>query len=317
MQVLSTLDESQISDLRGRDEFFWLDLTGPSDSDLETLALLLELDPLAIDDLHDPSGYRARLQPYGDYMQIVYFAALPHQKEAESPEQLMIETKLLVSGGYVVTVHSEPCDTLDELRNRFERGEKGSEEFVVFKILDTLTDSFFPVMSEIGNEIDDLEEEVIKVADESELERSRHIKRELIFLRTTINSQRDLFGRITEEIETLPGLEQDTKDYFRNTYDHLIRLSELNDNYRELLASVRDIYVSTVSNRLNEIMKRLTVVATLFLPLTFVTGFFGQNFAWMVRHVDSFASFLVFGVGSCLAAIVIFVIVVRRSETIR
>jgi len=79
---------------------------------------------------------------------------------------------------------------------------------------------------------------------------------------------------------------------------------------------VRDIYVSTVSNRLNEIMKRLTVVATLFLPLTFLTGFFGQNFAWMVRHVDSLAAFLVFGIGTLLVATVIFVILIRRSETI-
>jgi len=317
VQVLTQLDEQTIRELLAHDEFFWLDLTGPSQDEVSTIARLLELEPLAVDDLHDVSHSRARLHTYGDYMLLVYFAARPHTGTAESPEDLLLGVKLLVSGRYVVTIHKDPSDELNDLRGRYERGASGSEEYVVFTILDALTDSFFPVMDQIGDEIDELEEEVIQVAQKSELERSRHIKRELIFLRSTINSQRDLFGRITDEIETLPGLEQDARGHYRNTYDHLIRLSELNDNYRELLASVRDIYVSTVSNRLNEIMKRLTVVATLFLPLTFLTGFFGQNVAWMVKHVDSLAAFLVFGVGSCLAAIVIFAILVRRSETIR
>jgi magnesium transporter len=314
MHVLTSLVEAQIKELRARDEFFWLDLSGPPQEAFDDLARLFELDPLAIDDLHDVSHSRARLHTYGDYMLIVYFAARPHSGIADSPEDLMLGVKLIVSGSYVVTIHHEPLDDLSDLQARYERGAKGSEEFVVYTILDALTDSFFPVMSQIGEEIDDLEEEVIRVAKEDELERSRHIKRELIFLRTAINSQRDLFGRITEEIETLPGLEQDARDHFRNTYDHLIRLSELNDNYRELLASVRDIYVSTVSNRLNEIMKRLTVVATLFLPLTFITGFFGQNFKWMVDHVDSFATFVIFGLGSLIVSIAIFWILVSRSE---
>jgi magnesium transporter len=317
MQVLTSLDEAQIKELHARDEFFWLDLTGPTDSDKEALARVLELDTLALDDLHDVSQTRARLNTYGDYMLIVFFAAKPHTGRADSALDLLIEVHLLVSGGYVVSIHREPCDELAQLRSRFERGARGSEGFVVYTILDALTDSFFPVMSDIGDEIDELEEEVIRVAKEDELERSRHIKRELIFLRTTINSQRDLFSRITDEIETLPGLELDARDHFRNTYDHLIRLSELNDNYRELLASVRDIYVSTVSNRLNEIMKRLTVVATLFLPLTFTTGFFGQNFKWMVDHIDTFAAFAGFGIGSLVTALVIFFILVRRSEATR
>jgi magnesium transporter len=316
MQILTTLDEARIVELRGRDEFFWLDLVSPSEHDMERVAQIFELEPLAVDDLHDISHSRARLHTYGGYMLLVYFAARPHSGIAETYGDLLIGVKLLVSGGHVVTIHREPLEELKELQGRYEKGAAGSEENVVFTILDALTDSFFPVMDQIGNEIDELEEEVIKVAHESELEQSRHIKRELIFLRSTINSQRDLFARITDEIETLPGLEQDSRDHFRNTYDHLIRLSELNDNYRELLASVRDIYVSTVSNRLNEIMKRLTVVATLFLPLTFLTGFFGQNFTWMVDHVDSLWAFLVFGVGSCLIAIAIFVILIRRSETI-
>jgi magnesium transporter len=317
VQVLTTLDVARIRELLEKEEFFWLDLTDPSDSHLETLTQLLSLEALAVDDLRDPSHYRARLHTYGEHMQIVFFAARAHARTAESPSELMLEVKLLVSGDWVVTIHEESRDDLKQVQSRFERGAKGSEEYVVYTILDVLTDSFFPLMSQIGDEIDDLEDEVIRDATEDQLERSRHIKRELIFLRTAINSQRDLFGRITDEIDTLPGLEQDAKDHFRNTYDHLIRLSELNDNYRELLASVRDIYVSSVSNRLNEIMKRLTVVATLFLPLTFITGFFGQNFGWMTDHIESFAAFALLGLGLLLVSVVFFWVWARRSEAVR
>jgi magnesium transporter len=318
MQVLTTLDEARIRELRERDEFFWLDLAAPAKTDLERLATLFELEPLALDDMLDFSHERARLHPYGDYMLLVYFAARHRSGMASSAKDLMIEVQLLVSGSYVVTIHHEPCAELVELQRRFERGARaGTEVFVVYAILDELTDSFFDVLAEVGQEIDDLEEKVFEEEGTVPLARTRHIKRELIYYRSTINSQRDLFGRVTDEIDTLPGLEKDTRDHFRNTYDHLIRLAELVDNYRELLTGVRDIYVSNVSNRLNEIMRRLTVVATIFLPLTFLTGFFGQNFQWLTEHDKSFESFLVLGLGLLFMSIVAFYIWFKRSRVIR
>jgi magnesium transporter len=317
MEVLTGLDERRIRDLLARDEFFWLDLTGPSDADIETLARLFELDELALDDMHDFSHERARLHTYGDYMLLVYFAAHHEADFAGEAKERVTEVHLLVSGGYVATVHHRPVADLEEQQRRIERMATGTEESIVFTILDALTDTFFPVLSKIGDEIDDLEEDVLRDATAEQLEKTRHVKRELIFLRSTINSQRDLFGRVTSEIEDLPGLEADEKRHYRNTYDHLIRLSELVDNYRELLTGVRDIYVSTVSNRLNEIMKRLTVVATLFLPLTFLTGFFGQNFDWLTSHDKSFSSFLFLGLGLLLVSLVGFWIWFRRSRVVQ
>jgi magnesium transporter len=317
MQVLTALDEARISDFRARDEFFWLDLTGPSDSDIETLGRLFELDELVLDDMRDFSHERARLHTYGEYMLLVYFAAHHETAVATEASERVTEVHLLVSGGYVATFHHRPVADLEELQRRFERDSRSTEESIVFSILDALTDTFFPVLSKIGDEIDDLEEEVLRDTSTEQLGKTRHVKRELIFLRSTINSQRDLFGRITNEIEELPGLQVDEKHHYRNTYDHLIRLSELIDNYRELLTGVRDIYVSTVSNRLNEIMTRLTVVATLFLPLTFLTGFFGQNFDWLTKHDRSFESFLFFGLGLLLVSLVGFWIWFRRTRVIQ
>jgi magnesium transporter len=114
----------------------------------------------------------------------------------------------------------------------------------------------------------------------------------------------------------LPGLEPATRDYFRDVYDHLIRISDLIDSYRDLLTGAMDVYLSTVSNRLNQVMKQLTVIATIFLPLTFVTGFFGQNFGWMVRHVNSLEAFLAFGIGGIVLAAALLFAWFKRSHYI-
>ena len=131
------------------------------------------------------------------------------------------------------------------------------------------------------------------------------MRRQLVDLRRVATPQRDLLARGTDDILEIPGLEKDSREYFRDVYDHAIRISEQIDSFRDLLSGSRDAYLSTVSNRLNEITKQLTVVATVFLPLSFVVGFFGQNFGWMVRNINSAADFFVLGVGSLLVSVVV------------
>ena len=129
-------------------------------------------------------------------------------------------------------------------------------------------------------------------------------------MRKVITPQRDLFASSVDQIAQLPGLELDERDYFRDVYDHLIRISDLIDSYRDLLSGATDLYLSTVSNRQNDVMKQLTVIATIFLPLGFITGFFGQNFGFLVTHlITPEWTFWVIGVGSMLitcAALLVF-----------
>ena len=113
-------------------------------------------------------------------------------------------------------------------------------------------------------------------------------------------------------VADLPGMTQEHERYFRDIYDHLIRISDLIDTYRDLLTSSMDVFLSTVSNRLNVVMKQLTVIATIFLPLTFLTGFFGQNFGWLVRNVTGWAPFLAFGIGLEVALVVVMLVFFRR-----
>ena len=192
---------------------------------------------------------------------------------------------MLISGSYVVTIHRESYPALWSACATTSRvaAVEGSEEFIVYKILDVLADSFFPALAAIDEEIDELEDAIVSHADEAQLQRIFELKRELVRLRRIATPQRDLLASTIDQITELPGFEADTRDYFRAVYDHMIRVSDLIDSYRDLLTGALDVYLSTVSNRLNSVMERLTIVATIFLPLSVVTGFFGMNFGWMVR----------------------------------
>ncbi len=296
MRVLTSLDRAELTRLRDSDEFFWLDLVSPSHEDVELIGELFGIHPLSIEDTQK-FGQRPKLDDFENYVFVVFYGA--DRKDGLS----LIEVHLFISGSYVITIRRAPCSELDALCQHLERRDQGGEQFVVYRIFDALTDSFFPILTSIDDEIDEIEDSIIVEPTDEQLARIFRLKRELVELRRVVTPQRDLFARAIDQITLLPGLEPAARDYFRDVYDHLIRISDLIDSYRDLLTGAMDVYLSTVSNRLNQVMKQLTVIATIFLPLTFVTGFFGQNFAWMVRHVDSFGAFLGFGIGGIALAI--------------
>jgi magnesium transporter len=306
VRVLTTFERAEIERLRERGEFFWLDLEAPGADDVATLGETFGFFHLAIEDT-TKFGQRPKLEEFGDHVFVVFFGA-----SRDGMEVKPLEVHLYVSGSYLITVRREHCAQLEALRRWLEQRHE-PEQRVVYRVFDALTDSFFPVLEGMDDEIDELEDTIVREPGDEELQRVFHLKRDLVVLRRVVGPQRDLFARAFDEIVGLPGLEPGTRNYFRDVYDHLIRISEQIDSNRDLLTSTMDVYLSTVSNRLNQVMKQLTLVATVFLPLTFVTGFFGQNFRWMVEHVDTFGAFLVFGVGASAAAIAGLLYWFRRS----
>ena len=308
MHVLTALDRDQIAGLLERDEFFWMDLHDPSDEQFDQLTELLSLHPIALESLREYSQ-RPKLDSYESYVVLVFYGIDGRDRVPLD----LLKVHMVISGSYIITVHHQRCDELDGLRQRFERHSEGTEQFIVYKVLDVLADSFFPALEAMDDEIDALEDKVVSHADEQQLQRIFQLKKELVGLRRVVTPQRDLLARAIDEINDLPGFEVGKRDYFRDVYDHMIRVSDLIDSYRDLLTGALDVYLSTVSNRLNEVMKRLTIVSTIFLPLAFLTGFFGQNFAWMVRHVDSFAAFMIYGVGGVALTSVLLLLIFRRA----
>jgi magnesium transporter len=304
------IDGPRIREDLGRDRFFWLDLTAPGEDELAQLGELFRFHPLALEDTKQ-FDQRPKLDNYGDYIFLVFYGAW--RQDAEDPKPLR-EVHMFISGQYLITIHRDPLPMLDKQRAQLDGRVLHSEQFLLYRILDALTDSFFPILAEMDDEIDNLEAAVLANPTDQQLQRLFSLKRQLVMMRKVVTPQRDLFARSVDQIAALPGLQLDERDYFRDVYDHLIRISDLIDSYRDLLSGATDLYLSTVSNRQNDVMKQLTVIATIFLPLSFITGFFGQNFGYMVVHlITGELTFWLVGVGSMVATCVVLLFYFRRK----
>ncbi len=303
------IDEPGIKQHLERDHFFWLDLTGPSPEELHRLGQIFNFHPLAMEDT-EQFGQRPKLDNYGDTIFLVFYGAALD----EDGRQQLCEVHLFLSGQFLITVHRVPLPTLDQQREQLHGRMLHSEQFLIYRVLDALTDSFFPLLSEMDDEIDSLESAMLDTPTNAQLERLFTLKRRLVAMRKVITPQRDLFARSIDQLAELPGLQLDERDYFRDVYDHLIRISDLIDSYRDLLSGATDLYLSTVGNRQNAVMKQLTVIATVFLPLGFITGFFGMNFGYLVTHLirDTW-TFWVIGVGSMVATGIALIMYFRRQ----
>jgi magnesium transporter len=293
MEVLTTVDRRRIEALRERDEFFWLDLKDPSDDELDAAGELLELHELALEDTRE-FEQRAKLDRYRDRVLLVYWSA---RVPAEEPGIDLVEVHLHISGGFLFTVRRAPCLALDELHKTLEPSEAEAEEYILYRVLDGLTDALYPVVDHLESRIDALEAAVLGATDRSQLSQIYRLKQEVQLLLRRLVPQRDQFGQASEAIVALPGLTHGAHAYLRDIGDHLAQVT--NELYRQSddLGALTSTYFNANSNRLNALATRLTVLATFFLIWTLVTSFFGQNFHWLTEHVDSFGSFLVLGVG--------------------
>jgi len=311
VRFLDGIDRDEIAGLLRRDEYFWLDLTDPSEDEVAALGEVFSFHPLALEDL-SKRGQRPKLDDFGDFMFLVYYG----MGQGAGVEIELEEVHAFLSGSYLVTSHKHPCAVLEEARERLDAQSPRSEQFVIYRVLDGLTDSFFPVLERLDERMEALDGEIFDRPQPRQLEEITALRRQLVRLRRVVTPQRDLLARGVDDILEIPGLEADSRNYFRDVYDHAIRISDQIDSYRDLLAGTRDAYLSVVSNRLNQITKQLTVVATIFLPLSFIVGFFGQNFKWMVTNIDSAGAFFALGIGSLLISVAGLLVWFRRGSYI-
>jgi magnesium transporter len=290
-------DRANVERLLSSGEYFWLDLHKPDAGDFEILRDVFKFHPLAVED-SEHFDQRAKIDDYDNFAFLVVYGASPD-------EDRLVEVHCFYSEHYLVTVHRDECPAFTEVRRRYEtRGQPiVKPSLLLYRIVESLVDSFFPVLSDFDDRIDALENGIFENADDAQLQEIFRMKRLLVGLRKAITPMRDTFATLMGGVAELPGLSEDDERYFRDLYDHLIRISDLIDSYRDLLTGAMDVYLSTVSNRLNTVMKQLTVIATIFLPLAWLTGFFGQNFGFMIRHITGWPMFLLFGVALELAAI--------------
>ena len=284
MRILDSIDDALIQELRQKQEFFWLDITAPTKQQVEHLGSLLALHPLAVED-SVKFGQRPKLDTYGSTALLVLQGGVESEPEDENPHPLE-EVHFHLSGDYIVTLHRQPYAPLGELKAQFQGAATSkTERYYLYKIIDVVVDSFFPILADLDEQINDLEDAIVSGAGKRELAETFRLKRLLLRLRKAVVPMRDVFAREIEVIADLAGLEPDSHDYFRDVYDHLIRMTDEVDSYHEMVAGCTDLYLSTVANKQGETSKQLTIIASIFLPLSFLTGFFGMNFGWEVLHV--------------------------------
>jgi magnesium transporter len=294
-------------------EFFWLDLDihdpGPDDDLAGLLTNTFHFHPVAVE-AAERFGQRPRIDDYDDFAHVITFGMADDKKS-------VAEVHCFITDKFIVSIHQANCAALAAVRDRIGSHHSSSsaapEAVIFYLIMDTLVDSFFPVLSDFDDSIDNLEGAILKNPTEEQLGILFGMKREIMTIRKVITPQRDMIASLNAGVVTIPGMTDQGSAYFRSLYDHLIRISDLVDGYRDLLSGAMDTHLSMVSNRLNVVMKQLAIIATVFLPLGFLTGFFGQNFAWPIAHLQvGFPYFLFLGIGSEVVAIILLLILFKR-----
>ncbi len=292
---------------------FWLDFDthdpGPDDDVTALLTEVFHFHPVAVE-AAEQFGQRARIDDYDDFVHIVTFGMAADGKN-------VAEVHCFITEKFIISIHQGDCPALATVRERLashhSSGVAAPQVVVFYLIMDSLIDSFFPVLSRFDDSIDDLEGAILKNPTEEQLGTLFAMKRQIMTIRKVITPQRDMISSLNSGMVTIPGMTDQGSAYFRNLYDHLIRISDMVDGYRDLLGGAMDTHLSMVSNRLNVIMKQLAMIATIFLPLGFLTGFFGQNFAWPIAHLQlGFGYWLFLGIGSEVVAILLLLILFKR-----
>ena len=297
MEVLTDADDQRIDALHGRREFFWLDLHEPSAEGFARVGDLLSLHPMAMEDTRE-FGQRPKVDVYESHVLVVFYTA--RGTGSDEPVATPLEVHVYVSGDFIVTVRQEKCDLLDDLHDALIPEDAEAEDYLVYRIFDSLTDAWYPVINAIEAHVDGLEAEVFERARREQLSRIYRLRQEVREHHRLVSEQRDHFQPAAEAIRNLAGLTRGSKEYLRDVGDHLAQVAgELHRQYEDLM-SLAQTYFNANADRLNRTATRLTVVGTIFVVWTLVTGFFGQNFEWLVQHVESGTDFLVFGIGGIM-----------------
>jgi magnesium transporter len=287
---------------------FWLDIEAPSEEDYHLLEHTFKFHPLAIEDIKN-QDQRPKIDEYTDYNFAVIFQAEWRGEE----EVTFLEHHLFVGANYLITVRQDPAPAIDELQKRIKQGPeltKGMPAFLTYLVVDVLVDATFPALEKLDDTVDALEDEITSKASPDSLNRIYHLKHAVTDLRKFLGAQREVFQRlITHGIHVQ---QQDMTLYYRDVYDHIVRQYETVDGLRDLLTSAMDVYLSTVSNRLNKTTTTLAVIASVFLPLSFLTGFYGMNFTYLTTVLEIPYWTFWAGLATMLISIVIQLILFRR-----
>lgn len=271
-------DVEALARFRGSETVTWIEVEGLGDeAGLRRIGEIFGIHPLALADIVN-APQRPKAEVYEGRDLVVCAMAL-----LEKDGEIRLEQVSLVIGpGFVISVQEETEDVFDPVRARLRNGalvRRMGADFLAYALIDTLIDGYYPVLEAIGEELEDLEEATVQRPVSATLERIHAVRRVILTLGRTLRQQRDAVNALVRGES--PRIAPAVRVYFRDAYDHAVQISDVLETYREIAVSLMEVYLSSVSNRMNEVMKVLTVIATIFIPLTFIVGVYGMNFEHM------------------------------------
>jgi magnesium transporter len=288
------------------DGLLWLHVSAPEPADLDFLDRALQLHPLVLEDLQH-RNQRAKVDEYPGMLFVVLFGAV----RAGENELTLCEVHIMVGDGWLATVSDAELPSLRRVWETCDRRpeiSQGGASSLFHRLCDALVDSMFPILDAMDDDIERVENNIVERADETTVQDIFRLKRDLNVLRRILGPQRDLMQQLAGP---RTHLDAEAQLYLRDVYDHAVRMVEQVDSYRDIVNGALDVYLSSVSNRLGEQSRRLTIIATIFLPLTFLTGFFGMNFGVLVSAIATPAA-LVAGICAMLASVAVVWFVMQR-----
>jgi len=258
----------------------WINIDGLHEVEiLEKLGECYGLHPLVLEDILN-TDQRPKMEDYGEYLYIVLRMLNYNDKSSEIESE---QISLVLGPNFVFSFQEREGDTFNPIRDRI-RNSKGrirkmGADHLAYTLLDSIIDNYFIILEKLGEKIEFLEEEVITRPTPETLQTVHHLKREMIFLRKGVWPLREVISGLERGESSL--IKESTRIYLRDVYDHTIQTIDTIETYRDMVSGMLDIYLSSISNRLNAVMKVLTIIATIFMPLTFLAGIYGMNFKYM------------------------------------
>ncbi len=257
----------------------WINITGLARTDIiEKVGNIFEVHPLILEDILN-TRQRPKIEDYGSYIFVVMNMLSVDPEGGIASEQV----SFLLTENVLISFQEQPGDVFDSVRKRIQakkgRIRHSGVDYLLYALVDSIVDNYFVVFEWIGEIVEEIEDELIHNPTPEILETIYALKRDLIYIRKVIYPLREVTSQLERGDSDL--IDPSILVYFRDVYDHVIQLADYVETYRDMSSGMLDIYLSSVSNRMNEVMKVLTIIATIFIPLTFIAGIYGMNFAYM------------------------------------
>jgi magnesium transporter len=258
----------------------WINIDGVHQVDvIERLGAHFVLHPLLQEDVVN-THQRPKFDEYEDHLFIVLRMFFFNEERNELEGE---QISLIVGANFVISFQERQGDVFEQVRERLRRGKgrirKKGSDYLAYALIDAIVDSYYTILERLGENIESLQEELVSEPKQEDLQIIQHLKRDMLSFRKSVWPLREVLGGLTKSESTL--IKEDVLVYVRDVYDHAIQVIDTIETFRDMLAAMLDIYLSSVGNRMNEVMKVLTIMATIFIPMTFLAGIYGMNFKYM------------------------------------